>query len=69
EEKTGKLKLSRRVLLPKPEDWVEPERKPRGDGGNRRRDDRGGNDRRRDDRGGRDSRGGGNRDRDRRNFR
>ncbi|MBN1924844.1 MAG: polyribonucleotide nucleotidyltransferase [Prolixibacteraceae bacterium] len=52
EEKTGKLKLSRRVLFPKPEGYVEPERKPRGDGGNRRRDDRGGNDRRRDDRGG-----------------
>ncbi|HPR60662.1 MAG TPA: S1 RNA-binding domain-containing protein, partial [Prolixibacteraceae bacterium] len=61
DEKTGKLKLSRKVLLPKPEGYVEPERKPRGEGGDRRRDDRGGFDRRRDDRGGdrrRDDRGG-----------
>ncbi|MBN2263061.1 MAG: polyribonucleotide nucleotidyltransferase [Prolixibacteraceae bacterium] len=79
DEKTGKLKLSRKVLLPKPEGYVEPERKPRGEGGDRRRDDRGGFDRRRDDRGGDrrrddrggDRRGGGDRDRggDRRNFR
>ena len=68
DEKTGKLKLSRKVLLPKPEGYVEPERKPRGEGGDRRRDDRGGRDSRggRDDRrdsrgGGRDSRGGGDR--------
>ncbi len=27
--KTGKLKLSHKALLPKPEGWVEPERKPR----------------------------------------
>ncbi|MFC2089677.1 polyribonucleotide nucleotidyltransferase [Bacteroidota bacterium] len=27
---SGKLKLSRRALLPKPEDWVEPERRPSG---------------------------------------
>jgi polyribonucleotide nucleotidyltransferase len=62
EDKTGKLKLSRRVLLPKPEGYVEPERKPRFEGGDRgrddrRRDDRGRDDRRRDDRR-RDDRGG-----------
>ncbi|ASZ14310.1 polyribonucleotide nucleotidyltransferase [Chitinophaga pendula] len=68
--KTGKFKLSRRALMPKPEGYVEkPEREERGDRGDRgdrgpRRDDRGG-DRgpRRDDRGGdrgprRDDRGG-----------
>ena len=27
--KTGKYKLSHKVLLPKPEGWVEPERRPR----------------------------------------
>jgi polyribonucleotide nucleotidyltransferase len=77
DEKSGKLKLSRKVLLPKPEGYVEPERKPRSDSGDRRRDDRrGGGDRRRDDRRGGgdrrdDRRGGGDRDRggDRRNFR
>ena len=30
--KTGKYKLSRRVLLEKPEGYVEPQRRPRGDG-------------------------------------
>ncbi|RIJ47375.1 polyribonucleotide nucleotidyltransferase [Maribellus luteus] len=70
DEKTGKLKLSRKVLLPKPEGYVErPPREPRSDsrGGDRRggdrRDFRGGDRRggdRRDDR-----RGGG----DRREFR
>lgn len=45
--KTGKLKLSRKALLPKPEGYVE--RPPREDRGPRR-DDRGGD--RRDDRGG-----------------
>lgn len=68
--KTGKFKLSRRALMPKPEGYVEkPERDERGERGDRgdrgpRRDDRGG-DRgpRRDDRGGdrgprRDDRGG-----------
>lgn len=68
DEKTGKLKLSRRVLLPKPEGYVEREssrdsRPPRRDddrrgdyrGGDRRDDHRGGD--RRDDRRG-DSRGG-----------
>ena len=54
--KTGKMRLSRRALIEKPEGYVEPERKPRGDRGprkdDRRRDDRRG-DRgpRRDDRG------------------
>ncbi len=61
DEKTGKLKLSRKVLLPKPEGYVErpprENRAPRGD--NRRRDDRRGGDRRRDDR----------RNNDRRDFR
>ncbi|MCF0167414.1 MAG: polyribonucleotide nucleotidyltransferase, partial [Bacteroidales bacterium] len=33
--KTGKYRLSRRVLLPKPEGYVEPVRKPRPEGGNR----------------------------------
>ena len=43
--KTGKYKLSRRVLLDKPEGYVEPQRRPRGDrrprrDGDRRFDDR-----------------------------
>ena len=33
--KTGKLKLSHKALLPKPEGWVEPERKPRAPRGDR----------------------------------
>lgn len=39
--KTGKYKLSHRCLLEKPEDYVEPQRRPRGDRGERRprRDD------------------------------
>ena len=69
-DRDGKMKLSRRVLLPKPEGYVErPERsnedRPRRDdhrGGGDRRDNRGGGDRR-DNRGGdrpynRDNRGG-----------
>lgn len=56
--KTGKLRLSRKALMPKPEGYVEPERReggdrPRRDGGNDRgrgdRNDRGG-DRRGNDR-------------------
>jgi polyribonucleotide nucleotidyltransferase len=47
DQKTGKLKLSRRALMPKPEGYVE--RPPREDRGPRR-DDRGGD--RRNDRGG-----------------
>ena len=57
DSKTGKMRLSRRALIEKPEGYVEPERKPRGDKGprkdDRRRDDRRGP--RRDDR--RDNRG------------
>ncbi len=71
DQKTGKLKLSRKVLTPKPEGYVE--RPPREDRGprrdDRRGDDRRGGDRRGGDRGG-DRRGGDRRD-DRRdsNFR
>jgi len=66
DQKTGKLKLSRRALLPKPEGYVE--RPPRDDRGGDRRDDRGP---RRDDRGGdrRDDRGGDHRDSFRRDDR
>ncbi len=52
DEKTGKLKLSRKVLVPKPEGYVErPPREDRGHrrdnrGGDRRSSDRRGNDRR-----------------------
>jgi polyribonucleotide nucleotidyltransferase len=67
--KTGKLKLSHKVLLPKPEGYVErPPREDRGPRDDRgpRRDDRGGDRRdnfRRDDRGPRrDDRGGDRRD-------
>ena len=64
-ERDGKLKLSRKVLLPKPEGYVE---RPAGERPPRRDGDRGGN--RRDNRGGdrRDNRGGGDRrdNRDRR---
>lgn len=38
--KTGKYRLSMRALLPKPEGWIEPERKPRGERGPRRDGDR-----------------------------
>ena len=59
--KTGKMRLSRKALLEKPEGYVEPERRPRpnGDKGPRRngddrrsprRDDRRGSDERRNDR-------------------
>ena len=50
DEKTGKMRLSRKALLEKPEGYVEPERKPRGDRGPRR-DDRNGGPRRDDRRG------------------
>ena len=36
EAKTGKLKLSRKALLPKPEGYVERERRPRPERGERR---------------------------------
>ncbi len=57
DEKTGKLKLSRRALLPKPEGYVERpprgDRPPRRDGGGYRDDNRRGGDRKdRGDRGG-----------------
>ncbi|MBV7532787.1 polyribonucleotide nucleotidyltransferase [Chitinophaga sp. sic0106] len=67
--KTGKFKLSRKALMPKPEGYVErPEREERGDRGDRgdrggfrdrgpRDDRRGGGDRRDDRRGPRDDRG------------
>ena len=64
--KTGKLRLSRKVLMPKPEGYTEPEKRERREGGDDRRsggdrDRRGGGDRGRgNDRGPRD---GGNRDR------
>ena len=54
DERTGKLKLSRKALLPKPEGYVE--RPPREDRGPRR-DDRRGGDRRGNDRHGNDRRG------------
>ena len=59
DEKTGKLKLSKKVLLPKPEGYVErPPRENRGGDrrGNFRSGDRRGGDRRRDDRRGGDRR-------------
>ena len=51
--KTGKMRLSRKALIEKPEGYVEPERKPRGGDRGPRRDDRRDNGRgpRRDDRG------------------
>ena len=50
--KTGKMRLSRRALIEKPEGYVEPERKPRGDRGPRKDDRQGGRrDERRGDRG------------------
>ena len=56
DEKTGKMRLSMRALVEKPEGYVEPERRPRGP-----RDDRRG-DRRDDRRGPRDDRRGDRRD-------
>jgi polyribonucleotide nucleotidyltransferase len=58
DQKTGKFRLSKRALMPKPEGYVEREERPRGDRDRGGRDDRrGGYDRggrdRRDDRGGR----------------
>jgi polyribonucleotide nucleotidyltransferase len=47
DEKTGKMRLSRRALLEKPEDWKEPERAERPPRNNDRNRDRS-NDRRRD---------------------
>jgi polyribonucleotide nucleotidyltransferase len=48
DERSGKMRLSRKALLEKPEGYVEPERKPRPAGGDRDRNNRGfsrGNDR------------------------
>lgn len=45
--KTGKMRLSIKALLPKPEGYVEPERRPRPERGPRRDDRRGGRDERR----------------------
>ena len=56
DEKTGKMRLSMRALTDKPEGYVEPERRPRGNGGDRgERKDRG--ERRGGDRGERRERG------------
>ncbi len=41
DQKTNKLRLSHKALLPKPEGWVEPERKPRAPRGDKERGDRG----------------------------
>ena len=41
DSKTGKLKLSHKAVLPKPDGWVEPERKPREGRPERRGGDRG----------------------------
>jgi polyribonucleotide nucleotidyltransferase len=68
DERTGKLKLSHKVLTPKPEGYVErPPRENRGPrrdfrGGDRRGNDRRGGDRRDDRRGGGDRRESGNTD-------
>ena len=48
--KTGKLRLSRKVLMPKPEGYVEPEKRERSEGGDRGDRRSGGNDRRGNDR-------------------
>jgi len=51
DQKTGKYKLSHRVLIPKPEGYVERERRPRGERGERRqRNDRRDDRRQRNDR-------------------
>jgi polyribonucleotide nucleotidyltransferase len=65
-DREGRIRLSRKALLEKPEGYVEPERKERRDGGGRggRDGGRGGRDRDRGGRGGRDG-GRGGRDRDR----
>jgi polyribonucleotide nucleotidyltransferase len=56
EDKTGKLKLSRKALLPKPEGYVEEKPRPQGD--RPRGGDRGGDRGPRNDRGDRNDRGG-----------
>jgi polyribonucleotide nucleotidyltransferase len=59
EEKTGKLRLSRRVLLPKPEGYVEPEPREQRERPDRRDNRSGGRDGRDNRSGGRDGRSGG----------
>ena len=58
--KTGKLRLSRKVLMPKPEGYVEPEKRERSEGGDRG-ERRGGGDRDRNRGGGDRNRGGNDR--------
>jgi len=58
--KTGKLRLSRKVLMPKPEGYVEPAPRERREGGDDRGERRSGGNRDRNDRGGNDRRSGGN---------
>ena len=61
--KTGKLRLSRKVLMPKPEGYVEPEKRERREGGGDRDRRSGGGDRRQGgDRGDRRQGGGERRD-------
>ncbi|HCZ23072.1 MAG TPA: hypothetical protein DHU72_06750 [Rikenellaceae bacterium] len=72
--KSGKMRLSMRALTEKPEGYVEPERRPRPERGDRRDDRRGGrDDRRSSDRGDRGDRRGDRGDRrdrgERRDFR
>lgn len=55
--KSGKLRLSRKVLMEKPEGYVEPEKRERRGGGDRRDDRRRSGDRRDNRRGGDDRRG------------
>lgn len=63
--KSGKLRLSRKVLMEKPEGYVEPEKRERRSGGDRNDRRSGGNDRRNNDRrDSRDNRRGGNDRRD-----
>ena len=52
DSKTGKMRLSRRALLEKPEGYVEPQRRPRPEGGNRPAGQRNGNGQRREGNGG-----------------
>jgi len=59
--KTGKLRLSRKVLMPKPEGYVEPEKRERREGGDRDRRSGGGDRRQGGDRGGDRRQGGGDR--------
>ena len=70
DERSGKLRLSRKVLLEKPDDYVERPPREKREGDSRGRDNRSGgrdNNRGRDNRGGgRDNRGGDNRGRDNR---